>query len=508
MNKTIKSATNINFVSNLLAYLITYSIGFFTSPYIVEKLGADAYGFVSLAISFTTYISIATVALNALASRFVSIAIFKLDYKKASQYYTSVLYANAVITAILVIPCSLFILFIERFIDIPPHLVGDVKILFAIVFCSFFISLLTSLFSVGTFVENKLYLTAVHRAVGSFINLIGIISLFMFFPARVMYVGLVSLIVSFYKIFWDYYYKRKYIPQLQARREYFALEKVWELTKSGSWNLLGQLSGLLNNGFNVLLANLFVSPEAMGVMAISVTLPSIIRAVLGSVTTAFTPSLTKQYAENDFDGMLRGLKKSIQMLGLILTVPMAGLIVFGYDFYKLWQPTQDAHLLAILSIMSMVSLTFSGSTASIHEIFTVENKLKPQAIACFISGIVNFVLVILVLNTTDMGIFAIALVSSILDIIRNFTFTFPYAAKLIKQKWYTFVLLSLKSFACVLIIGTLFFCVREFIYVPTTWFTFFLECLICGVVGFILNSFLILQKDTRYNLMRKLHLKK
>ncbi len=59
-------SSTLNFISNLCAFFVTYSISFFLSPYIVGLLGEDAYGFVSLAQNFTNYISIATVSLNKL----------------------------------------------------------------------------------------------------------------------------------------------------------------------------------------------------------------------------------------------------------------------------------------------------------------------------------------------------------------------------------------------------------------------------------------------------------
>lgn len=499
-----KNSSTLNFISNLLAFFMTYSISFFLSPYIVGTLGSEAYGFVSLANNFTNYISLLTVALNSLASRFVSVALFNKDYDKANKYYSSVITANGVITAVLVIPCTIFILFLERFLVVPPELLVDVKILFALVFSSFFITLLTSLFNVAVFVENKLYLTARHRTEGAFIRLIMTVVLFKLFPARIAFVGATSLVVELYIILWQYHYKRKFLPQMRYGRKNNDKHKVLELIKAGSWSLLSQLSGLLSSGFNLLLANLFISPEAMGAIAISITLPTIVRSIMGSVSSAFTPNLTRYYAAGEYDQMERELRKSIQMLSVIMVVPLAGLVAFGKTFFQLWQPTQDAQMLWILMIFNVASLTFSGSTASIHEIFTVTNRLKGQAIAVFISGIVNMAVTILLIQLTDLGVYAVVCIGSVIDIIRNFCFTFPYAAKCIHQKWYTFMLQSLRSFAIFLLITGLYFAFTYFVYTPTSWLTFIAVCLPCGVVGLVLNAYLLLSKENRRAFIKKL----
>ena len=499
-----KNSSTLNFISNLLAFFMTYSISFFLSPYIVETLGVEANGFVSLANNFTNYISLLTVALNSLASRFVSVALFNKEYDKANKYYSSVITANGVITAVVIIPCTVFILFLEHFLAVPADLVVDVKILFALVFGSFFISLLTSLFNVAVFVENKLYLTARHRTEGALIRLALTVALFKLFPAKIAFVGATALIVNLYIIAWQYHYKRKFLPQMRYNRKDSEMQKVLELVKAGSWSLLSSLSGLLSSGLNLLLANLFVSPEAMGAIALSATLPTIVRSIMGSVSSAFTPNLTRHYAAGDFAQMEKELRKSIQMLSVIMVVPLAGLTAFGKTFFQLWQPTQDAQMLWILMILNVFSLTFSASTASIHEVFTVTNRLKGQAIAVFISAVANMGITLLLIQFTDLGVYAVVCIGSVIDIIRNFCFTFPYAAKCIHQKWYTFILQSLRSFAIFLLITGLYLAFTYFVYTPTSWLTFIAVCLPCGVVGLVLNAYLLLSKENRKALIKKL----
>ncbi len=505
MSKKIRiKSTTLNFVSNFCAFLVTYSISFFLSPYIVGALGEEAYGFVSLATNFTNYISLATVALNSLASRFISIAIFENRYDQAKKYYTSVLIANAIITLVLLIPCSIFIWKLESIIAVPTHLISDVKLLFGTIFAGFFVSLFSSLFSVGVFVENKLYLTALQNAIGAIIRLTLTLVLFLTLPARISYVGIVTLLVNIHTIGWQYFFKRRFLPQLKVEKASFDGSKIKELLKAGSWSLVSQLSGILNTGLDLLIANQFIDSAAMGVLAISATLPTIIQSVLSSVSSSFTPNLTKDFAESDYDKLMKDLKTSTRMMGIVLIVPLAGLTAFGSDFYALWQPTQDAGTLQILSILKILCLTFTASMAAVHEIFVVANKLKPQAIATLISGVANIVIVYILLETTSLGIFAIAGVSSIIAVIRNFVFTFPYAAKCVNQKWYSFYGMSLRAFGLYAAITLLFYLVRWFIYTPTSWISFIITCMICGAVGFVLNLFFIASKSERRAFLSKI----
>ena len=93
----------INMVATIVAFVVNMGISFFLSPYVIEHVGVDAYGFVSLANNFVNYASIITLALNSMAGRFITIAIHKGNKEEANKYFNSVLLANIIICFVLLI---------------------------------------------------------------------------------------------------------------------------------------------------------------------------------------------------------------------------------------------------------------------------------------------------------------------------------------------------------------------------------------------------------------------
>ena len=70
---------SINLLTQLVSFALNLGISFFLTPYVIECIGKDVYGFVSLANNFTGYVSAFTVALNGMLSRYVTIAFNKKD---------------------------------------------------------------------------------------------------------------------------------------------------------------------------------------------------------------------------------------------------------------------------------------------------------------------------------------------------------------------------------------------------------------------------------------------
>lgn len=74
----------INIFSNICIYVLQFVISFLLTPFIVKALGVEAYGFVGLSNNIISYTTLITVALNAMASRFISIEYHKNNIKKAN----------------------------------------------------------------------------------------------------------------------------------------------------------------------------------------------------------------------------------------------------------------------------------------------------------------------------------------------------------------------------------------------------------------------------------------
>lgn len=435
---TKSKQTAVNMIASFVSYIITFGIGFFLSPYIVKSIGVEANGFVGLANNFISYAGLITIALNSLAGRFITVRIYRNDMEGANRYYTSVFFANVALTAFMTIVSVLTVVYLDKLIEIPADIIADVKLLFAAMFINCLISVSTSVFTVATFATNKLYLDSLRGIEANFLRMAVIVVLFVLFEPRVSFLGIASLAMGIYSVFFRVYYANKLLPELKFRRKYFDFRAIVELVASGIWNLINRVGQLLLDGLDLLISNLFISARAMGVLSLSKTVPSIITGIIGTMASIFSPDFTILYAQGKREELVASLKQSMKIMGVICNLPMIVLIVCGVPFYELWQPTQNAHELYMLSLLASGCVIISGGTNVIYSIFTVVNKLKLNSLIVVGSGFLNAGLVYAALQLTDWGVYAVAGISTLLSVIRNLVFTLPYGAKCLGTKWYTF----------------------------------------------------------------------
>lgn len=492
-----KKQLAINMVANILNLIANLGISFFLSPIIVAKLGAESYGFVTLANNFVNYISLITIALNSVSGRFITIKIHQKDYEKANIYYNSVLMTNIIFCVILFVPSVIFIHNLETFLNISSGIVLDVKVLFSLVFVSFYISIIGNVYSVATFAKNRLELAAARNTVLNVLRAIILICVFTMFSPNIIWMGMVSLLVAVLTIMTNINYSKKLLPELKLNIKEFRSSAVKELLSSGYWNTISQVGQILLNGLDLLLTNLFINPQLMGIVSISKTIPDILGSVAGTLVSAFSPSFTILYAKGKKLELLQEIKQSIKIVGIILGIPVGGWLAFGQDFFKLWMPTENSKLLYQLSVLASLTLFVNGGVSCIYNIFAVTNKLKVNSISLICSGGINALVVFILLKTTNLGVYAIVGTSTVILIFRNLFVSIPYAAKAcLGQKWYYFYGDVLKTAISTLGVYVIGMCMKKVIVVNSWWKLIFAGCVV-AIISMIAEYFVVLNGKER-----------
>jgi len=489
----------VNMISQIISFTVSVGISFFLTPFIVKSVGSAAYGFVGLAYDFVGYAQIATVALNSMAGRFITISLHQEKYDDLNKYFTSVIMANAAISVVLTIPFVIILLMLDKIVNVPGNILTDVTLLWGFVFLNFLLSIMGSVFSIAAFSKNRLDLTSFASLKSTILKAVILVIAFYFFKPSLWYIGLATVISTMYSAGMNISYTKKLLPYVETNKKYFDFQTIKILLSSGVWNSFTELSSIMSNGLDLLITNLFIGAAAMGSMAISKTLPTMILSVFAMLAGVFSPQLTIAYAKNDTEGMQSQLISSIKILGIFSCIPMAILFAYGDVFYGLWVPSQNARLLQTLSILACLAFVFVLPLEGLWNIFTVTNKVKQSSIFLFVNSVFTIAIVLIAMKFTkdiNMRLYIVAGTSTVFSIIRALTFLPLYGARCLNLKWATFYPVILKNFLAVGIITAISFWIKHFIYIDS-WIMLILAGIITTIISLALNSVLILGKTER-----------
>ena len=480
-------ATAFNVASAIITLGVQMAVSFFLSSYLVATLGEVANGFTQLANNFVSYASLVTIAFNSMGSRFISAAYHRGKIEDSVAYYSTLIVCN-VILCLVFLPVAIAVLAnLGSIVDMGNADPADVGMLFAFVFANFGANLFVSLFCSAMFVVNKVYIQNAINLVRNVLNAALLVFTFSFFTTRVCYVSLIALLLTIASAPVCYIIKRRVVPELTFNAKAFSGKFVRDLTSSGIWNTVNQCGNVLTTGLDLLFANWFVGASPMGVLSVAKTMPTAITTLATTLNNNLEPELVIVYAKEGAEGLYRRLKLDIRLSNLIVAVPVGVFCALAPEFYRLWMPSLDAWELAFLSILTICNFIPWAGLQVIYNVFTVMNKLKVNSVSFLCGAILNLILVLLALNFTNLGVYAIAGVSALISITRNFIIIAPYVSKLIgKSLWtvYREALVSLLSVGITICVSLAITTVVA----TATWYGLFiavlLSCFICWLIVF------------------------
>lgn len=498
----------INLVSNFFSALSGVGISFFLTPYIVEHLGKEAYGFYPLSNNFVMYAGIITTALNSMSSRYITISLEKKDIKEANTYFNSVLFGNIIISLAFVVVSALFCLFIDNILDIPGNLVYDVRLLFIFILLSLVINVSSAVFQVTAFALNRFDKLAFINIVSNVLKLGAIILLFYFFTPRIYFLGIAAAITAFYMFYANYKLTKKLLPEVQIDWSFFSKSALYVIVGSGIWNSVMAMSNVINTQLDLLIANHFFGASGMGFLSLTKFIPNAIYILLGIIVPIFLPEMLKAYAQSDMGRLKKTLDLSFKAIFLVVLIPLSVFFVYGEVFFQLWLPTQDAHALYILSVITLVPFIVHGTIETVYHVFVITNKLKMASFWGIFISLLNFVLVILLCLYSSLGVYAIPVGALISGVFSHLTFTPLYAAYCLQEsRWYFFKKIVRGLVGFIILIGLSYGWKQLDLFSVDTWPMFIVNCLVVGLMLLVVTLFMNFDRATRADIFGKVRQK-
>lgn len=499
-----------NLILNSISFASNFIISLAFTPYLICTVGKEAYSFFPLINNMIGYTSIITTAVGSMAGRFITMQIYKDDMEDANRYLNAMWVSNFVLSIIFTFLSVATVVFIDDILTIPAYLLSDVRWLFGLGVFSMVLGLLTSYLSIPTYVRNRVDLSSSRTVMTNLIRIGSIFALFVIFRPSIVYMSLSALIASIAGIIFNYNLKKRLLPDLTiAPKKYFNFSYVKTLTSSGVWNSVNQLSNMLLYQLDLLITNIFIGAAVTGDYAIAKTAPTLILQLLAMLSGTFVAQYNIMYAQGKIDAVVADICKSMVIVGMLIAIPIGFLVVYSDCFYGLWVPGQDAHMLQMMTIITIVPMIFGGSINPIFGIFSVTNKLKIPSFVLLGAGLIQVLIIVGLLKTTSFGIWAIIIVSAIQGGLRNFIFSPMYGAHCLGKKWNTFYPTMFRAIAGVFVVIALSFASRQ-MYNVNTWFSFFVSGGLISICSLLINCFVMLKKVERmylFSIIRKrLHL--
>ncbi len=343
-----------NTLWNFAGGIIILIIQFLSVPYIVNKLGEDAYGIWSLVWVLLSYLGFLSLGLGVASVKYISEYFGKGNFEECNKiFWTSLLTTGLQGLFAAIIFIGFAPLIVKKFFNIRADLISDSIIVVKICGIALLIDfLLGTVQSVPSALQRLDIVNKVGLAINS-IQIIGIVFTLMV-GGKLLSIVIFSLFIQMFGVLIYYIISQK----LLIKRKYIQWDKetFWLLLKFGGFvSISAIISPILTNVEKLLISNL-LSVGFLTYYIVPHNLLTRFYLISASLTTALFPAMSEMSGQEDksylFSTVIQGIKVLSATIGWASTL----LFVFAKDFLIVWMG--DAFAQQATPVLQILSIAF------------------------------------------------------------------------------------------------------------------------------------------------------
>ncbi len=423
-----------NFVFNTITLCINLSVGVVYTPYLIKHLGIVAYGLLPLSLVISHYIGVVTGSLTSALTRFYTVAEQSGNSEEANKFLNVSLIVILAIMISLVIPIYYLISNIDEVFNISSSLINSAKLLLTFTIVSFFISLLSIVFSIPLYSLNRLDLLnaiKILRVGGKFLLLIIIFCISN--EKDVSQVGIASLVAEILVLGLSTFFFFTYTKYKFNYKGIFSDFGPYKLIFIASlWTIVHQFGDMGLYRSDVLVVNAFWTSKESGILGAFEELGGYFLVATSILSTLAGPLVLVAFANgNHLDIKRLSIDQSL-IIGVLLASIVGVVSGFSSDILEIWLGKEyKTH--SNWLILKLALIPFYGAAGIFALVFRSWNVLRYPAIMSILFGVFNLSMALIISffsSRTLIDIQWILVVGLIVGIIQSYIFSGFYLSRL------------------------------------------------------------------------------
>jgi len=500
-----KTPMLISAISNWLALAVNIAVGFFLTPYIIQKLGLSYYGIWALINSIVGYYGLLDLGVSSAVMRYIA------RYAGQNNIEAMNKVINTAIIIFTFIGCLL--VFLSIFAVDPLSVFFNIKNYDYNAFktCIWLLGISAGLLLPGNVLQISL---AAHE---NFLlrNIIEIITaslralLIVFVLSNdggLVEISFANFISVFLKIFLYWLMIKINFKHILLSLKLFEKKMAMTLLSFGLFASIGQLGILLKTKLDALVIGHYLGTEDIGIYSVPVLLTGYLLRFNGTFSSIFQPRLAALAGESDLTDFRKSLINYSAIVSFISAISALAAFILCEDFLRLWTPdnfTKIDEAIKVSYILILVVLLDHMNDVGVNGLRAIK-KHKYFAYQSIIEGITNVGLSVALVLYFNMGITGVAFGTLIPTILTKFILQPIYCSYIFQIKWkHYFTNTILKP---IIVLGITLIIIHTFQILPVAknYPALVLKGLITIITFSPLAFFTVLEKDQRFILYKKL----
>ena len=337
------------------------AVTLYTSRVVLKALGVNDFGIYNVVGGVVTMFSILSNSLSSAISRFITYELGKENFTKLKNIFSTAVTIQITLAIVITLIAEIVGLwFLNTKMNIPTERMEAANWTFQFSVITFVINLISVPYNAAIIAHEKMSAFAYISILEALLKLsIAFLIIISPIDKLIFYACLICIISLIIRLIYGHYCKSHFKECTYSF--YWDKDLLKQMFGFAGWNFIGSSSALLRDQGGNILINLFFGPAVNAARGIAFQVNTATQNFIASFTMALNPQITKSYASNNYDYMMKlvfkGARFSFYLL-LILTLP----IFLNTNYIlKLWLGIVPEYTIQFIRLILVFTLSESIS---------------------------------------------------------------------------------------------------------------------------------------------------
>ena len=406
VKKVLKSDLGKSISSGYLLFLVNNVVALFLTPYMLQFISKEEYGFYILCVDFLAWVGFLEFGTNKVIESKAAHLIANENYEGLNKTFNSSFFFQMLI-GLLIIPFYFFLINI----GISKNKLDHLYIIIAIFAISAGLSVFRNLFSSVIIASKKIHLDNRIQLAMNVLNYSMILLLVPF--VGVLGLAIINLVAIILMLVRSNYRVKQLFPSFKINRSFFDQNELKSLISHGVYFSLGSVATLLLLKIDSFIIGREYSLELVASYYITVKLFMLIQKVIEMAVNNFRPHIAHLFGKKEFEKIKLFYELILFSVICISTLSVTVIIFINRYFVELWvgKGFYIGDLFTLLFGYYIISnlITLPSRIVLVSSLY----KIKSLNFSRVFEGIFRIGLILLLLKSTSINILPITSILSI-----------------------------------------------------------------------------------------------
>lgn len=427
----------INTLSSLVYFVLLMGVGLWYTPFMLHLVPEHIYGLVPLATSLTSHMTVVMTMITGPVCRYVSADYQRGDVELANATLNSFLFGGLKIVAILSVLVLAFAALLP--VSVPAGHETAARVLFLSIGFSFLITSMSSCFEVGYWVTHRFEIKNIVEIAVLLIRNLTVVLLFALYTPDIWQIAAAALLAAVFQLATTFGMWKKLAPQLRIDRRCQTAERKSLIYSVGRWLIVVHIGNQLLMSTDLFLINRYFGTVDNTKYGIALLAATIVRSVFSSLGLILVPAMVTVEATQSKKELVAATGRALRMFGSLGAHATGILAGLALPVLTIWIKKPWVGEVAPLMIFTLFVVTLEISVVPLTALLIDADRIKRFAIGSLSTGVVSLCTAIVLLQTTSLHYYAIAIPFALAAFFRNGVYNPILATRQLETPWYSFV---------------------------------------------------------------------